>query len=234
MPASETPIVLLTGATGYIGGRLLKRLEQHGVRLRCLTRRPESLSSVVGPHTEVIRGDVLSTENLDQALAGVTVAYYLVHSMGASRDFEEEDRRAAANFAEAASRAGVRRIIYVGGLGNRDHSLSKHLRSRQETGDLLRLSTSQVIELRASIVIGSGSLSFEMIRALVDRLPVMVCPKWVEVLAQPIAIDDLLEYLIQSLDLPDGPSQVYEVGGPDQVSYGGIMREYARQKGLAR
>lgn len=226
--------VLLTGATGYVGGRLLPLLEQRRIRVRCLTRRPQSLTHRVGPTTEVVAGDLLDPDSLVAALTGVGTAYYFVHSMGADRDFAEEDRRAAANFAQAASAAGVRRIIYLGGLGNPDQKLSKHLRSRQETGDILRAHHSQVIEFRASIVIGSGSLSFEMIRALVERLPVMICPRWVGVLAQPIAIEDLLAYLLEALDLPDGPSQVYEIGGPDQVSYGQIMQEYACQRGLRR
>src|SRR5689334_10419895 len=207
-------VVLLTGATGYVGGRLLPLLEQRGARVRCLTRRPESLSTHVGPNTEVIAGDLLDPTSLGTALTDIDTAYYFVHSMGADRDFADEDRRAATNFAQAASGAGVRRIIYLGGLGNPDQKLSKHLRSRQETGDILRAHHPQVIEFRASIVIGSGSLSFEMIRALVERLPVMICPRWVGVLAQPIAIEDLLAYLLEALNLPDGPSQVYEIGGP--------------------
>lgn len=230
----EREIVLLTGATGYVGGRLLALLEGRGTRARCLTRRPESLWSRTGPTTEVVAGDVLAPVSLVAALNGIGTAYYFVHSMGADRDFAEQDRQAATNFAQAASAAGVRRIIYLGGLGNPDQKLSKHLRSRQETGDILRENHRQVIEFRASIVIGSGSLSFEMIRALVERLPVMICPRWVGVLAQPIAIEDLLAYLLAALDLPDGPSQVYEIGGPDQVSYGQIMHEYARQRGLRR
>lgn len=227
-------VVLLTGATGYVGGRLLSLLEQRGAQLRCLTRRSEVLTSRAGPKTEVVAGDVLDPASLVAALAGVETAYYFVHSMGADRDFAEQDRRAAANFAAAALAAGARRIIYLGGLGNPDQELSKHLRSRQETGDILRAHHPQVIEFRASIVIGSGSLSFEMIRALVERLPVMICPRWVGVLAQPIAIEDLLDYLLEALDVPDGPSQVYEIGGPDQVSYGQIMHEYARQRKLRR
>jgi tryptophan-rich sensory protein/uncharacterized protein YbjT (DUF2867 family) len=154
--------------------------------------------------------------------------------MGDNRDFESQDRIAAENFAKAATHAGVRRLVYLGGLGSPDEKLSKHLRSRQETGDILRAHHSQVIEFRASIVIGSGSLSFEMIRALVERLPIMICPRWVQVKAQPIAIEDLLAYLIASLELPASASQVYEIGGPDQVSYGQLMHEYARQRGLTR
>ena len=231
---SSVGCILLTGATGYIGGRMLALLEHRGASLRCLVRRPEALRGRTGPHTEVVAGDVLDRASLDAAMNGVEIAYYLVHSMGASGDFEQEDRVAATNFAQAASAAGVRRIIYLGGLGNPDQNLSKHLRSRQETGGILRANHPHVIEFRASIVIGSGSLSFEMIRALVERLPVMICPRWVQVRAQPIAIEDLLQYLLAALDLSVDASQIFEIGGPDQVSYGELMGEYARQRGLKR
>lgn len=226
--------ILLTGATGYVGGRLLPLLQQSGRHVRCLTRRPEALRDWAGVTTTVVRGDVLDRSSLTEALAGVDTAYYLVHSMGERKDFEQQDRIAAENFARAAAAAGVRRIVYLGGLGNPDGNLSKHLRSRQETGDVLRTHHPHVIEFRASIVIGSGSLSFEMIRALVERLPIMICPKWVSVKAQPIAIEDLLAYLVAALELPINHSQVYEIGGPDQISYGELMREYARQRGLRR
>jgi len=227
-------LVLLTGATGYVGGRLLSVLEQRGSRVRCLTRRPEAMQGRTGPNTEVVAGDVLDPSSLSAALTGIDTAYYFVHSMGADGDFAEEDRLAATNFATAATAARVRRVIYLGGLGNPDQNLSKHLRSRQETGEVLRAHHPQVIEFRASIVIGSGSLSFEMIRALVERLPVMICPRWVQVEAQPIAVEDLTAYLTAALHLPNGPSQVFEIGGPDQVSYGSLMHEYARQRGLTR
>ncbi len=227
-------LVLLTGATGYIGGRLLSLLQEHGVPVRCLTRRPEALVTRVTSTTEIVAGDVLEPGSLVDGFKGVKTAFYLIHSMGADRDFEEEDKIAATNFSKAAANAGVSRIIYLGGLGNPDHKLSKHLRSRQETGDVLRAYHPCIVEFRASIVIGSGSLSFEMIRALVERLPIMICPRWVHVEAQPIAIEDLLDYLMSALELPAGPSQVYEIGGPDQVSYGQIMQEYAHQRGLIR
>ncbi|TWT30656.1 SDR family oxidoreductase [Blastopirellula retiformator] len=226
--------ILLTGATGYVGGRLLPLLQQSGRHVRCLTRRPEALSDWAGPTTSIVKGDVLDQASLGEAFAGVDTAYYLVHSLGEQTDFEKQDRIAAENFAKSAAAAGVQRIVYLGGLGNPDHKLSKHLRSRQETGDVLRMHHPHVIEFRASIVIGSGSLSFEMIRALVERLPTMVCPKWVSVKAQPIAIEDLLAYLVAALDLPIQHSQVYEIGGPDQLSYGELMREYAKQRGLRR
>jgi uncharacterized protein YbjT (DUF2867 family) len=226
--------VLLTGASGYVGGRLLPLLEAQGVKVRCLARRPEHLLDRVGADTEVVPGDVLDTASLVKACQGMDVAYYLVHSMGSTGSFEEQDRVAAQNFAFAAREAGIQRIIYLGGLGDDNEDLSPHLRSRHEVGELLRESGCQVVEFRASIVIGSGSLSFELVRALVQRLPLMICPKWVGVQTQPIAIEDLLEYLLAALDWHGTGSRIFEVGGPDQVSYGEIMHEYARQRGLRR
>ena len=232
--APGPPHVLITGATGYIGGRLAPVLESAGVRLRCLARQPAALASRVSPTTEIIAGDLLDPASLDRALAGIDVAYYLVHSMGAHGDYRETDRIAARNFGEAARRAGVRRIVYLGGLATGDEAFSKHLKSRIETGQVLRESGVPVVEFRASVVIGSGSLSFELIRALVERLPVMICPRWVSTLAQPIGIDDVLAYLAAALHLPDGESRTFEIGGADQASYGDVMREYARQRGLKR
>jgi uncharacterized protein YbjT (DUF2867 family) len=226
-------IILVTGATGYVGGRLWRRLEANGKRVRCIVRRQSVLASRVGPTTEVVEADVLKPETLEAAFQGVEIAYYLVHSMGSGGDFEAQDRAAAKNFGEAARRAGVRRIIYLGGLGH-GPNLSPHLQSRQEVGRVLRESGVPVLEFRASIVIGSGSLSFEMVRALVERLPVMITPRWVEVEAQPIAVDDLIEYLVAALDVPLPESRVFEIGGADRFSYGDIMREYARQRGLRR
>jgi uncharacterized protein YbjT (DUF2867 family) len=227
--------VLVTGATGYVGGRLTAALERAGVSLRLLARRPEALAGRVAVTTEVVKGDCLDPETLPAALAGVDTAYYLVHSMGSGRQFAALDETAARNFAGASRAAGVRRIVYVGGLGRPDESgLSEHLRSRQRTGDVLRASGVPVVELRASIVIGSGSLSYEMVRALVERLPVMICPRWVQVPTQPIAIDDLVAYALAARALPEGADGVYEIGGPDVVSYRDIMLEYARQRGLRR
>ena len=226
--------VLITGATGYIGGRLVPVLEAAGVRLRCLARRPAELTSRVSKTTEVVAADLLESESLERALAGIDVAYYLVHSMGAHGDYLEKDRVAARNFGDAARQAGVRRIVYLGGLATGDDALSKHLKSRLETGEALRTSGVPVVEFRASVVIGSGSLSFELIRALVERLPIMICPRWVSTLAQPIGIDDVLAYLAAARDLPGSEGRTFEIGGADQASYGDVMREYARQRGLKR
>jgi uncharacterized protein YbjT (DUF2867 family) len=226
------PLILLTGATGYIGGRLLKALEKDGCRVRCLARRPDFLKPKVAPSTEVVAGDVLDRASLDAVMDGVDAAYYLIHSMGSAGSFEEEDRRAALNFGEAAKAADVKRIIYLGGLGPDNEDLSPHLRSRQEVGEILRQSGVPVMEFRASIVIGSGSLSFELIRALVERLPVMITPKWVSVPAQPIAIEDLIAYLTAAIHLPLIGDRVFEIGGADKVSYADIMRAYARQRRL--
>jgi uncharacterized protein YbjT (DUF2867 family) len=228
------PLILLTGVTGYVGGRLLKRLETDGHRLRCLARRPDPLRARVLAGTEVVAGDALDPASLASALRGAHTAYYLVHSMGTGGDFEDEDRRAARNFGEAAREAGVKRIIYLGGLGESGDALSPHLRSRHEVGRVLRESGVEVIEFRASIIIGSGSLSFEMIRALTERLPVMIAPRWVATPAQPIAIEDVLAYLIEALKLLPGQSRIFEIGGTGPASYGEIMQEYARQRGLRR
>lgn len=235
MPSTPAePPILLTGATGYVGGRLLSALQAAGHRVRCLARHPEFLASRVRPETEIVKGDCLDAASLPPACAGVHTAYYLVHSMGSTGDFTEQDRAAAANFGAAAGAAGVQRIVYLGGLGSTDGRLSAHLRSRHETGDALRASGVPVVELRASIVLGSGSLSFELIRALVERLPVMLCPRWVRTTAQPIAIEDVLSYLLEAMNLPRGQEGIFEIGGADRVSYADIMNEYARQRGLRR
>jgi uncharacterized protein YbjT (DUF2867 family) len=223
--------ILITGATGYIGGLLLRVLEQTGRPLRCLVRRRHSLRDDAAPATEGVQGDVFDPESLASALEGVHTAYYLIHSMGSDGEFEAQDREAALNFARAARAAGVRRIIYLGGLGD-GPGLSEHLASRQDVGRILRESGVPTIEFRASIIIGAGSLSFQMIRSLVERLPVMLLPRWVQTRAQPIAVDDVLAYLGQALERD--VSGIYEIGGADRVSYLDLMREYARQRGLKR
>ncbi|MEP3480951.1 MAG: SDR family oxidoreductase [Fuerstiella sp.] len=233
---TTTRKILITGGTGYVGGRLIPMLRESvgDAGLRLMARTPEYLQARVGDGIEIVQGDVTKPATLQAALKDIDTAYYLIHSMGSSQDFESQDRTAAENFAEAAKANGVRRIIYLGGLGDDDESLSKHLRSRQEVGRVLRQSGAQVLEFRASIIVGSGSLSYELIRALVRKLPVMTCPRWVSVKAQPIAIEDILAYLTAALDYSENESRVFEIGGPDQVSYGDLMKEYAKQRGLRR
>ncbi len=223
--------ILLTGATGYVGGRLLPALLARGERVRCLTRRPEAIPP--HPGLEVATGDALDAGAVRRALEGVDVAYYLIHAMGSPEAFEQLDRRAATIFAEAARETGVKRIVYLGGLGD-GPGLSPHLESRQEVGRLLASTGVETIELRASIVIGSGSLSFELVRALTERLPVMITPRWVQTRTQPIAIEDVIAYLVATLDLDSRGSEVFEIGGDGVASYGELMREYARQRGLRR
>jgi uncharacterized protein YbjT (DUF2867 family) len=224
---------LLTGGTGYVGGRLLRRLERDRAPVRCLCRDPEALRWRVAPGTEVVRADLLQPASLGAAFGGVDTAFYLVHSMHAGPEFEAQEREAATNFARAAREAGVQRIVYLGGLAHGDE-LSPHMRSRAETGNILRSSGVPVIEFQASIVIGSGSASFEMMRALVERLPVMITPRWVNTAAQPIAVEDVIEYLAAATRLPAQGSLTVEIGGADVTSYVGIMREFALQRKLRR
>ena len=226
--------ILLTGATGYVGGVLLAELERRGHSVRCLARRPAKLIGKTGPHTEVMAGDAADAEDLARACAGIDTAYWMVHSMESGVDFERADRLAAELFAAATKAAGVKRIIYLGGLGADDDRLSAHLRSRHEVGAILRAAGLDVVEFRASIVVGAGSFSFDLVRTLVERLPVMICPAWLATPTQPIAITDVVAYLAAAADLPPGPPRIFEIGGPDKVSYGGIMQEYARQRGLRR
>jgi uncharacterized protein YbjT (DUF2867 family) len=226
-------VTLLTGASGYVGGRLLGRLEGSGRRLRCLSRRPEALRELVEDGTAVVAGDVLDPGSLHRALRGVHTACYLVHSMGQGADFEQLDHRAAANFGAAAGAAGVSQIVYLGGLGDA-RDLSPHLASRHEVGRLLRAHGVPTVELRASIVIGSGSASFETVRALVDRLPAIPVPPWTETLSQPIAIEDVITALLTALSFAHPLDATYEIGGTDRVTYVELMSEYARQRGLSR
>src|ERR1700722_6638617 len=233
--ANDRPHVLLAGATGYVGGRLIPLLEKSGDVIRCLARTPDKLRPRVSPSTEVIQGDVLDPASLKQAMQGVQTAYYLVHLMSGSKDFEKDDRQAATIFAQAAKKAGARRIIYLGGLGDdADPTLSPHLRSRHDVGRILRESGVETIEFRASLVIGTGSLSFDLVKSLTDRLPVMLCPRWLTTPTHPIAVDDGLAYLLAAKDLPPGESRIFEIGSEDVTTYGDMIREYARRKGLRR
>lgn len=230
---SRTGRSLVAGASGYVGGRLVGALHDRGDRVRCLARRPEELRARLAAEIEVVAGDVLDPTSLPRALEDVDVAFYLVHAMGARHDFDAKEREGALNFARAARTAGVRLIVYLGGLGN-ERSLSRHLASRQEVGRLLRESGVPAVELRASVIIGSGSLSFELVRALVERLPILITPRWVSQRTQPIAIEDVIAYLAATPRLEVRESMVIEIGGRDQVSYEDLMREYAAQRGLRR
>ena len=233
-PPMHKPI-LVTGATGYIGGRLAPLLLERGHPVRVMVRsRRRILSRPWSDDVEIAVGDALKPETLLQAMQGVHTAYYLIHSIAGPSGFEELDIQAARNFGQAAKEAGVQRIIYLGGLGDPQSDLSPHLRSRQQTGDALRESGVSVTEFRAAVIVGSGSISFEMIRHLAERLPLMVCPKWVYSRIQPIAIDDLLEYLVSAIDTPQSHGRTIEIGGADVTTYRGLMLGYARARGLRR
>ncbi len=233
MAGHET--ILVTGATGYIGGRLVPRLLEEGYRVRVFVR---SLDRVVSrpwaDQVEIAVGDALDADLAAQALEGVSDAYYLIHSLSTGAAFRELDLVAARNFGQVARQAGVGRIIYLGGLGDPESKLSSHLRSRQECGEALREGGVPVTELRAGVIVGSGSLSFEMIRHLVERLPVMICPRWIYSKIQPIAVDDLLVYLVSALRSDESAGQTIEVGGKDVTTYRGLMLGYARARGLRR
>ena len=227
--------ILVTGATGYIGGRLVPRLLEEGYPVRVFVRsRDRVLSRSWASRVEIVVGDALDAETVAAALEGVDAAYYLIHSLSSGPAFRELDLRAARNFGQAARQSGARRIIYLSGLGDPESNLSSHLRSRQECGAALRESGISVTELRAGVIIGSGSLSFEMIRHLVERLPVMVCPRWIYSQIQPIAVDDLLGYLVSALNSAPPSGQTIEVGGKDVTTYKGLMLGYAKARGLRR
>ena len=227
------PRILVTGATGYIGGRLVPRLLHSGYAVRCLARNAARLDGRF-PGAEVLEGQIFDEGDLRAACAEIDAAYYLVHSMSDSDAFAERDRVAAERFGRVARECGVRRIVYLGGLGDDEAQLSSHLRSRHDVGAVLRECGVETIELRAAMIIGSGSISFEMMRYLTDRLPIMIAPRWVTTLAQPIGIRDVLAYLIASLELPEGASRIYEIGGADVLTYRDMMLRYARLRDLKR
>ncbi|MFH8445213.1 SDR family oxidoreductase [Streptomyces sp. NPDC018026] len=229
---------LVTGATGYVGGRLVPELLDAGHRVRCLARSPHKLRDHPwAGRVEVVHGDVTDADSVARAMEGVDVAYYLVHALGTGEDFEATDRRAARTFAERAEAAGVRRIVYLGGLtpaGVPEGELSPHLRSRAEVGRILLASGVPTTVLRAAVVIGSGSASFEMLRYLTERLPVMVTPNWVHTRIQPVAVRDVLRALVGSATMPQEVSRTFDVGGPDILTYRQMMERYARVAELPR
>jgi uncharacterized protein YbjT (DUF2867 family) len=234
VPAADTRC-LVTGATGYIGGLLVPRLLDAGLPVRALVRNPDKLATAPWrDDVEVARGDLTDPESLTEAFDGVDVVYYLVHSMGTSKDFVAAERASAHNVVEAAKKAGVRRLVYLSGLHPEGAELSRHLMSRTEVGEILIDSGIETVVLQAGIVIGSGSASFEMIRHLTDRLPAMTTPKWVCNKIQPISIDDALHYLAGAATADVPSSRTWDIGGPDVMEYGDAMQGYADIAGLRR
>lgn len=235
------PRILVTGATGYVGGRLVPLLLQKGYRVRCMARDPRKLmgrwdSDVqYAGQLEIVAGNVLKPETVSAALKDVDTAYFLIHSMGdGEKGFVEREKQSAEKFARAASDQGVQRIIYLGGLGQRNIETSAHIASRHQTGDVLRSGSVPVTELRAAVIVGSGSASFEMLRHLTEKLPIMICPRWIETRTQPIYIDDVLAYLIATLETPETAGRILDIGGPDVVNYRQMMLTYAEVKSLRR
>ncbi len=227
--------ILLTGATGYIGGRLTPRLLGRGHTLRCLVRDADRLGGLDWTdRAGIVEGDVLKADTLPAALDGIDTAYYLIHSMAAGEGFAGRDRRAAENFGTAARAAGVQRVIYLGGIKPAGSDVSKHLQSRIETGEALRQAGPPLTEFRAAVIVGSGSASFELIRHLVERVPVLITPRWVLTRTQPIAIRDVLCYLMDALTIPETAGRVIEIGGPEVLTYEDMFRTYAEVRGLGR
>ena len=227
--------ILICGATGYVGSRLTKKLLDEGHQIRCLARNPDSLNERFNSQKlEVIHGNLLNQETLHHIFDDIEVAYYLVHSLTAKDNFQDKEALCAKNFINEAKKSDVKRIIYLGGLGTNSEDLSPHLESRKEVGQILKSSQIPCIEIQASIIIGSGSLSFEIMKHLVERLPLMITPKWVSSMAQPIWIDDVLRYLTESILIKLSGSCVIQIGGPDQITYKELMSIYAKILGKKR
>lgn len=232
---SDRKLILVTGATGYVGRNLIPRLLKDGYKVRAFVREARKLRKFIWrTQVQIAVGDVLVPKTLESALCSVDAAYYLIHGMTAGSDFAEKDVVAARNFGEAAKNSGVKQVVYLGGLGDPAAPLSKHLRSRQETGEALRRLGVNLTELRAAIIVGSGSISFEMIRYLTERIPLMICPRWVRTKVQPIAVGDVISYLAACLENHKTINQIIEIGGTDVLTYGDMIKGYARVRGLHR
>ena len=232
---AKSDLILVTGATGYVGGRLVPRLLEAGYRVRCMARDPERLKGRSWQkQVEVVQGDALNKQSLVEAMQGVTVAYYLIHGLQGGKVNAERDMRAARNFAEAAEEASICRIIYLGELVNTTDYLSPYLRARHETGYILRYGRIPVTEFRAGMIVGSGSVLFEMIRYLSEREPLFICPRWFFSMAQPIAIRDVLSYLITALEMPESIGKMIEIGGATRLTYADMLFSYAKERGLRR
>ena len=233
--------VLVLGATGFIGSRLIRELAQKNIRMRLLVRNTSKVSAIVpkDADAEIIEGDILKNENLREALRGINSAFYLVHSMGGKNisetiNFAEKDKLAAKNFVSAADTEGLKRVIYLGGLGETGPNLSEHLKSRTEVARILATGKAKVTFLRAAVIIGAGGASFEMLRHLVERLPVMICPRWIDTRIQPIAVRDVMAYLTGCLLKPEAAGQTFDIGGPEILTYRIMMHQYAEARGLAK
>nr|WP_233571474.1 SDR family oxidoreductase [Cellulomonas triticagri] len=232
-PRPDAPLVAVTGVTGYVGGRLVPELLAAGYRVRALARRPERLRGRPWyDAVEVVQADASDAEQIRAALDGVDVAYYLIHSLGTGRTFEQRDRSTALTFGAAARKAGVGRVVYLGGLAPEGEELSPHLASRTEVGEILLASGVPTTVLRAAVILGSGSASFEMMRYLTERLPAMTVPRWVLNRIQPIAVRDVLRYLVGSATMPPEVNRAFDIGGPDVLTYRDMMQGYARAAGL--
>ena len=233
--ADSSSLILVSGATGYVGGRLVPCLLQRGYRVRCFVRDADRLRAQPwGDRVEIAVGDALEASTLTPAMEDIDAAYYLIHSLGSGDDFAERDRRAATYFREAAEANGVQRILYLGGIRPKGQRQSEHLKSRMETGDVLREGSIPVTEFRAAQIVGSGSLSFELVRYLTERVPLMICPKWVRTPTQPIAIRNVLQYLVEALETPDSVGETLEIGGADVLTYAEMFQIYAKVRGLDR
>lgn len=236
MPSTSSSTILVTGATGYVGGRLVPCLLREGYTVRCFVRDADRLHAQPwSDEVEVAVGDALEADTVPPAMKDVDAVYYLIHSLGAGENtFEDRDRRAATNVRRAAEEAGVQRIIYLGGMRPKGERQSKHLQSRIETGRVLRDGSVPVTEFRAAQIVGSGSLSFELVRYLTERVPVLICPRWVHTPTQPIAIRDVLQYLMGALEQPKSAGEIIEIGGTDVFTYAEMFEIYAAVRGLNR